>query len=108
MPASAYALVGLFTVISVIAGLLASWFVGPRRRWSPLLPAIAAFGALYLVGHRLMVRVGPTVEIFGWQVSIVFDVAVALGAAFATALLQGGAVRLFQAQQGSARRDRLA
>lgn len=108
MPAAAYALVTLFAVISALAGLLAGRTVGPPRPWTPILPALAAFGALYLVGHRLVLRVGPTIEIFGWPVSLAFDVAVAIGSAFVAAFLQLGAARLLQAQQRGAGRDRLA
>jgi hypothetical protein len=108
MPASAYALLALFTAISAASGWLAAWIVGPRRPWTALIPALAAFGALWLVGHRFVVRAGPTVELFGWQVSLPFDVAVALVSAFAGAGLQRIGLRLLQSHQGGARRDGLA
>ncbi len=108
MPASAYGLVTLFTIISVGSGWLAARTVGPRRPWAALLPALAAFGALYLVGHRSGIRIGPEVEIFGWQVSLAFDVAVAVATALAAATLQRFGLRLFQAQQRGARGDGLA
>jgi hypothetical protein len=108
MPASAYALLALFTAISAASGWLAARVLGPRRAWGAVVPALAAFGALWLVGHRFIVRVGPTVELFGWQVSLPFDVAVALGSAFAGAGLQRIGLRLLQPHEGSARRDGLA
>ena len=108
MPASAYGLVALFTILSAASGWLASRIVGPRRPWAAGLPALAAFGALYVVGHRSAVRVGPEVEIFGWQVSLAFDAAVALATAFVTAFFQARALRLFQAQQRRAGGDGLA
>jgi hypothetical protein len=88
MPASAFALVGLFTVVSLIAGIGAWWFVPPRRSVGWIAPSVAAFVALYLIGHRLGLSVGPTVALFGFQVSLVFDVAVAVVAAVAMALIQ--------------------
>jgi hypothetical protein len=108
MPASAYALVGFFALLSVAAGLLATRIVGPFTRWSALLPIAAAFGALYLVGHRFPIRVGPTVEVFGWQISLAFEAVVGLGAAIVAALAQRAAARLLQAKQRGARRDGLA
>lgn len=108
MPASAYGLLALFTAVSVGAGLLAARLVGPRRPWTPLLPSLAAFGALYLVGHRLPIRIGPTVEILGWNVSLAFDLLVAVGAALLAGVGQLAGVHLLQAKQRRTGRDRLA
>ncbi|HVM25916.1 MAG TPA: hypothetical protein VM253_11010 [Candidatus Limnocylindrales bacterium] len=108
MPASAYALLAVFTAISAASGWLAARVVGPPRPWAAVVPALAAFGALWLVGHRFVVRAGPTVELFGWQVSLPFDIAVALASAFAGAGAQRIGLRLLQSQQGGTRRDGLA
>ena len=108
MPASAYGLVTLFAVISGVSGWLAARMIGPRRPWAAVLPALAAFGALYLVGHRSAIRIGPEVEILGWQVSLAFDVVVAAATALLAAGLQRLGLRLFQAQQRGARGDGLA
>jgi len=105
MPAAAYALIGLFTLISTVSGVLASRLVGPSRWWTPLLPILASFGALYLVGHRLGWSAGPEIPMFGFRVSLPFDVAVALVVALATAAAQAGAFRLLQPQQRSPGRD---
>lgn len=108
MPASAYGLVAVFVVISGISGWLAARMIGPRRQWATVLPALAAFGALYVVGHRSAIRIGPEVEILGWQVSLAFDVVVALATALLAAGLQRLGWRLLQAQQRGARGDGLA
>jgi hypothetical protein len=71
-------------------------------------PTLAAFGALYVVGHQSGLRAGPEVEIFGWQVSLAFDVAVAVATALVVAVLQRVGLRLFEAQQRGARGDGLA
>ena len=105
MPAAAYALIGLFAAISTASGLLAARLIGPWRWWTPMMPILASFGALYLVGHRLGWSVGPEVPMFGFRVALPFDVAVALVVALATAATQSGAFRLLQPQQGSAGRD---
>jgi hypothetical protein len=105
MPSAAYALIGLFAIISTASGLLASRLIGPWRWWTPLLPILAAFGALYVVGHRLGWSAGPEVPMFGFRVALPFDMAVALGIAFVTAVGQSGALGLFQTQQGGPGRD---
>ena len=108
MPASAYGLVALFTVVSAASGWLAARTIGPRRPWAALLPALAAFGALYLVGHRSGIRIGPEVEVFGWKVSLAFDLVVGIVAAYVAATLQRFGLRLFESQQRGARGDGLA
>ncbi|HSJ00719.1 MAG TPA: hypothetical protein VLA59_10090 [Patescibacteria group bacterium] len=105
MTSAAYALIGLFAAISTASGLLAARLLGPWRWWTPLLPILASFGALYLVGHRLGWSAGPEVPMFGFRVALPFDVAVALGIALAAAAAQSGAIRLLQPQQGSPGRD---
>ena len=90
MPASAIPLIGTFAGISLLAGLLAARVIGPRRRWAPILPGLAAFGLLYLVGHRWVVSIGPEVSLWGWEVALPFDVGVALVAAAAAGVLQRG------------------
>ncbi len=108
MPPSAYALVVTFAIVSVLAGILAARVVGPWRPWAALVPALAGFGALYVVGHRLAIGLGPTVTLFGWEVWLPFDVAVALVVALGAAGLQRLALGLLQAQQQGPGRDRLA
>src|SRR5215203_4742565 len=66
MPPEAYALVTLFLVCSVLAGIVAVQAAarvagGPTGRLAYVLPIGAAFAALYLVGHRLGLSVGPGV-----------------------------------------------
>ena len=105
MTSAAYALIGLFSAISLASGLLASGLIGPWRWWAPLLPALASFGSLYLIGHRLGWSAGPEVAMFGFRVALPFDVAVALAVSLSTAAGQWGAFRLLQPQQGRPGRD---
>jgi hypothetical protein len=88
MPAVAYLLAAFFVLLSILAGLAAWWLVGPRRLWAALLPIVTAFAALYQLGHRLGWQVGPMVDVAGFRLALPFDVALAVGVAFATALLQ--------------------
>jgi hypothetical protein len=88
MPASAYGLVALFTVVAVACGAGAARLVGPRSWRAAVIPSAAAFLALYLVGHRSGLEMGPTVELLGFRVAIVQDLVVAVVAAGVAALAQ--------------------
>jgi drug/metabolite transporter (DMT)-like permease len=81
MPANASVVLALFTVVAVLCGVGAAWLVGPRRAPAAVIPAVCAFLALYWVGHRSGLELGPTVELAGFRVALVQDVlAGALGA----------------------------
>jgi hypothetical protein len=108
MPAAAYGLLAVFTGVSLVAGMLSARVVGPRRPWAPVVPVLAAFASLYLVGHRLAVSVGPQVRLFGFDVSLPFDAAIAVVASFAAATLQAVAARLLQPQKRGTGGNRLA
>ena len=58
-----------------------------------ILPIVAAFGAFYLIGHRLGLAVGPEVSLFGFQVALVGDLAIGFLAALVVALVQAAVVR---------------
>jgi disulfide bond formation protein DsbB len=88
MPASAFALLGVFILLSIGVGIGVAWIVGPRLRAAIILPVLAAFGGLYVVGHRTGLELGPTIILFGYQVAIVQDVIVAVMAAGLAALVQ--------------------
>lgn len=88
MPAAAYGVLAVFTAASIAAGLVAWWLVGPRTPWAIILPIAATFAALYVSGHRLGLRLGPVVDLFGFDVALVFDLSLAMVVALAAALLQ--------------------
>jgi hypothetical protein len=92
MPANAYAVLALFTMVSVLCGIGAAWVVGPRRWPAVIVPTLAAFLALYWVGHRSGLELGPTLELFGFRVAIVQDVVAAAAAALVGALVQRAVV----------------
>lgn len=99
MPPSAYALIATFAGASLLAGTVAARLIGPWRWWAPILPALAAFGLLYLVAHRWALSPGPEVSLWGWKVALPFDLAVAVAAAAGVGLLQRGASSLLQPEQ---------
>ena len=77
--------------------MVAARIVGPWSAWAPVMPAVGAFGALYLVGHRWLLSVGPEVTVWGWRVALPFDALVALGTAMVIAAAQRGVASLLQA-----------
>jgi len=93
MPAQAYGLVTLFAAASLLAGTGSAWALGPRHWWAVVLPVLAAFGALYLSGHRLGWSVGPTVTLLGFDVALPFDLGLAVAVALAAAWVQRSALR---------------
>ena len=98
MPPQAFALVALFIACSVLLGIgaqrLGARVAGGPRGWrATILPIGAAFGAFYLIGHRLGLAVGPEVSLFGFQVALLGDLAIGFVAALVVALAQAAVVR---------------
>ena len=97
MPPQAYALVTLFTLCSILLGILAvrlmARFGGPRGLRAYPLPIIAGFLAFYLVGHKLGLAVGPEITLFGFQVTLLGDMAFGFAAAIAVAAVQTALAR---------------
>jgi hypothetical protein len=106
MPMTAWALVATFTLCSIALGVLAAWIVGrgggPTGLAAAALPVIAAFGAFYVIGHKLGLAVGPEVSLFGFQVALLGDLALGFAAALAVALVQAAVVR---ARRGATRAE---
>lgn len=107
MPPQAYALVVLFVACSVLLGLGAQRLVAARGDGPPgwratILPVLAAFGSLYLIGHRLGLALGPEVSLFGFQVALLGDLAIGFVSALLVALLQA-AVRARRGRAEAAR-----
>ena len=92
MPPQAFALVALFLACSVLLGVVAVRLLaragGPRGWLAYPLPVLGAFGAFYLIGHRLGIVVGPEIPLFGFQVALVGDLALGFAAALAVATAQ--------------------
>jgi hypothetical protein len=84
----ATALFGFFLGVAIAAGSGSAWAVGPRRRWAPVFPTASALVIMWLTGHRLGLRLGPTVPLLGFQVALLGDLVTALVAAMAGAVVQ--------------------
>jgi hypothetical protein len=97
MPPQAYAVFFLFLACSVglaiVAVRLTARWGGPRAKVAYLLPFLGAFGAFYLIGHKLGLAVGPQIQLFGFQVALLGDLAIGFAAALAVAGLQALVVR---------------
>src|SRR3954454_23401722 len=97
MPPQAFALVALFALSSIALGSvavrLAARLGGPVSARAHVLPIIAAFGAFYVIGHRLGLSVGPEGSLFGFQVALLGDLAIGFAAAVPVAVLQAIVVR---------------
>jgi hypothetical protein len=94
MPPQAFAILFLFLAFSVLLAVVAVRLVarwgGPRGWAAYLVPLGAAFGAFYVIGHKLGVVLGPEIPLFGFQVALFGDLAIG----FAAALLAAGAQAL--------------
>jgi hypothetical protein len=97
MPPQAYALFFLFLAFSVLLAMLATWLVGrvggPRAKRAFVVPFLAAFGAFYLIGHRMGLAVGPEIALLGFQVALFGDLAIGFAAALLAAGVQALIVR---------------
>ena len=97
MPTQAWALVALFTLCSIALGVVAVRIAaragGATGLAASILPVVAAFGAFYLIGHRLGLAVGPEITLFGFQVALFGDLAIGFAAALVVALAQAAVVR---------------
>jgi len=105
MPPQAYALVSLFLVCSVLVGIAAVRLVaragGPRGIAAHVLPVIGAFGAFYLIGHKLGISVGPEISLFGFQVALLGDLAIGFSSALVVALVQAGVLRVLPGRRAT-------
>jgi hypothetical protein len=88
MPASAFALLGTFIAAAAAIASAVTWLVGPRRRSAAVLPVVASVAALGSFGHQLKAGFGPTVNLYGYDVRLPFDLGLAFVVSLAVALVQ--------------------
>jgi hypothetical protein len=79
---------GTFVGAAIAIGAVVTRIVGPRRPAAAILPIGSSIVTLSVVGHSLKVGVGPSVNLFGYDVHLPFDLAVATVVAVVVALLQ--------------------
>ena len=90
MPASAFALLGVFILLAIGVGVAAAWIVGPRRPLAAIvLPVAGRVRGPVLRGSPQRTAAWPDASsLFGYQVAIVQDVVVAVVAAAVAAVIQ--------------------
>lgn len=89
MPLNAYGVLATFLASAGVIGSAVTWLVGPRRPAAAVLPVGASIVALDVVGHQVKgIGIGPSVNLFGFEVRLLFDLGVALAVSVAVALLQ--------------------
>jgi hypothetical protein len=81
------------SLLNVLAAILATQIVarrlgGPRHLLAHLIPILVSLGGSGLMGHQLGIHIGPKVTLYGFEISLLGDVAVAFVFALAGALLQ--------------------
>jgi len=81
-------------VAVVAAQLVARLAGGPRRLAAHIVPVLAAFAGSSLLGHQLGVHIGPKITLYGFEVSLFGDVAVAFAFALGAAIVQSAAWRV--------------
>jgi len=77
----------------VATRLVARFAGGPRSLLAHVIPVLAAFGAMGLLGHSLGAHIGPKVPLYGFDVALFGDIAIGLTAALLGALGQAAVIR---------------
>ena len=88
MPLNAYGVLGTFVAAAMAIGAVVTWLIGPRRPAAAILPIASSVLTLSVVGHSLKIGVGPSVNLFGYEVHLPFDLALATVVAVVVALVQ--------------------
>lgn len=80
--------------VAVIATqIVARWAGGPRHVLAHVVPILVSLGASGLLGHQLGVHLGPKVTLYGYEISLFGDLAVAFVCAMVGALAQAAVWR---------------
>jgi hypothetical protein len=104
---SQYALFFTLTALAVALGIAATQVVvrlggGPRNVLANLVPVLTGFATMGALGHSLGAHFGPTVPLYGFQVSLPWDMAIGFAGGLVGALVQAAVVRAVRRRSPSA------
>ena len=102
-----YALFLTLTALAVALGIAATQVVarlagGPRTILAHVIPVLTAFATMGALGHSLGAHFGPTVPLYGFEVSLPWDMAIGLGGGLVGAGVQLAVVRALRGRSPSA------
>ncbi len=102
-----YALFLTLTALAVGLGIAATQVVarlggGPRNVLAHLLPVLTGFATMGALGHALGAHFGPTVPLYGFEVSLPWDMAIGFGGGLVGAVIQVAVVRALRRRSTSA------
>jgi hypothetical protein len=84
-----FTLSAMNVVVSVLVTQLVARLVGgPRHLLAHIVPILASLAGSGTLGHQLGVHLGPKINLYGFEISIVWDVLVAFLGATVGALAQ--------------------
>jgi hypothetical protein len=101
-----YALFLTLTGLAVVLGIAAAQAVarlarGPRNVLAHVVPVLAAFATMGALGHALGAHFGPTVPLYGFDISLPWDMAIGFGGGLVGAVVQLVAVRALRRRSPS-------
>ena len=86
------------SLMNVLVAILATQLVarglgGPRHLLAHVIPILASLGGSGLLGHQLGLHIGPKVTLYGFEISLLGDIALAFVFALIGALAQAAVWR---------------
>ena len=98
-----FTLSAMNVVVSVIATqVVARVAGGPRQLLAHVVPILASLAGSGTLGHQLGVHLGPKINLYGFEISIVWDVAVAVLGALVGAVAQAAVWRTMRRRSQAA------
>jgi hypothetical protein len=98
-----FTLTAMNVVVSVlVTQLVARLAGGPRHLLAHIVPILASLACSGTLGHQLGVHLGPKINLYGFEVSIVWDVLVATIGAVVGAIAQAIVWRAYRRRSATA------
>jgi uncharacterized membrane protein YoaK (UPF0700 family) len=102
-----YALFLTLTALAIVLGIAAAQVVarlgtGPRSLLAHVIPVLAGFATMGALGHAMGAHFGPTIPLYGFQVSLLWDAAIGFGGGVVGAMAQLAVLRALRRRSPSA------